>query len=159
PTTEEEVWRYSRIDELDLDRYAPAPAASTVETGDLGRARVLRCDEAAALLEDLPESADATVWLHHALAADPVVVHVPAGVSVADPIVIRHTGAADGTAAAPALVVRAGADSEVRVVEVFEGGGDGLLLPTTELLVDQAARVGYVGAQLLDPAGWSIGTL
>ena len=27
PTTEEEVWRYSRIDELDLEAYTPADAA------------------------------------------------------------------------------------------------------------------------------------
>ena len=83
PTTEEEVWRYSRIDELDLDRHAPAVAETTVEHGDLGKARVLRGDDAAELLGALPESADALLWLHHALVADPIVVDVPAGATVA----------------------------------------------------------------------------
>ena len=46
-----------------------------------------------------------------------------------------------------------------RSIEVFEGGGDGLLLPTTDLLVGPSARVGYVGAQLLGPQAWSLGTL
>jgi Fe-S cluster assembly protein SufD len=47
----------------------------------------------------------------------------------------------------------------VRVVEVFEGGGAGLLLPVTTLAVDGAARLGYVGVQQLDRAAWSLGTL
>lgn len=159
PTTGEEVWRYSRVDELDLDRFEPGSVTSSVEHGELGRARVLRGDEAAAVLGELPETADALIWLHHALAADPIVVDVPAGVTVADTIVIRHQGPAAGTASAPQLVVLAGADSEVRVVEVLEGGGAGLLLPSTTLTVEGAARVGYVGVQDLDRAAWSIGAL
>jgi Fe-S cluster assembly protein SufD len=159
PSTEEEVWRYSRVDELDLDRLQPGSVTSAVEHGDLGRARVLRGDDAVGALDDLPDTADALVWLHHALAADPIVIDVPSGVAVADTIVIRHQGPADGAATAPQLVVRAGADSEVRVVEVFEGGAAGVLLPSTTLVVDGAARVGYVGVQQLDRAAWSIGTL
>jgi Fe-S cluster assembly protein SufD len=155
PSTEEEVWRYSRIDELDLDRFQPGALVSAVEHGDLGRATVTRGGAG----DDLPESGDALTWLHHALAVDPIVVDVPAGTTVAETIVIRHAGPADGTAAAPQLIVRAGPDSEVRVVEVFEGGGAGLLLPATHLALDAAARVGYVGVQVLHRAAWSIGTL
>ncbi len=156
PTSEEEVWRYSRIDELDLDRFAPAAAVTTVTHGDLGRARVLRGSDAAELLGDLPESGDALTWLHHALAADPVVIDVPAGVTVREPILVHHEGPADGTASAVRLVVRAGADSEVQVIEVLDGGGAGLFLPAAEVHLSSAARLGYVGAQLLDPAAWSI---
>lgn len=159
PSTDEEVWRYSRIDDLDLDRLQPGPVTSRVEHGDLGRAVVVRGDDAVALLGDLPEMADALGWLHHAVVSDPIVIGVPAGVTVAETIVIRHQGPGDGLATAPHLLVRAGADSEVRVVEVFEGGGAGLLLPATTLTLDGAARVGYVGVQQLDRAAWSIGTL
>jgi Fe-S cluster assembly protein SufD len=159
PTTEEEVWRYSRIDELDLDRFAPAVATSTVTHGDLGRARVLRASEAEDVLGDLPDDADALTWLHHALAADPVVIDVPAGVTVAEPIVVHHEGPADGLASAVRLVVRAGNDSDVRIVELFDGGGAGLFLPATDVHLGDAARVGYVGAQLLAPTTWSLGAL
>jgi Fe-S cluster assembly protein SufD len=161
PTTEEEVWRYSRIDELDLDRFEAVPSASVVEHGDLGRARVLRAADLDGpdLLTPEPDHGDALVWLHHALAADPIVIDVPAGVTVPDPIVVRHTGPGDGAASAVHLVVRAGADSDVRVIEVFEGGDAGLLLPVTDVLVGSAARVGYVGAQHLSHATWSIGVL
>ncbi len=162
PTTEEEVWRYSRIGDLDLSRFTPSVVSTTVEHGDLGRARVGRASEldgAAELLGDLPDDGDALVWHHHALATDPIVVDVPDGVSVREPIMVRHTGPADGPAGAVRLVVRAGGDSEVRVVEVFEGGGAGLLLPVTDIVAADAARVGYVGAQLLDRGAWSIGTV
>src|SRR6478752_2845258 len=33
PTTEEEVWRYSRIAELDLDAYTPADAQTAAPVG------------------------------------------------------------------------------------------------------------------------------
>lgn len=155
PTSAEEVWRYSPIDELDLDRFAPASGTSSVEHGDLGRATVGRGEG----FGELPETADALTWLHHALATDPIVIDVPAGVTVADTIVIRHQGPADGMATAPQLLVRAGADSEVRVVEVFEGGGAGLLLPATTLALAGASRVGYVGFQQLHRTTWSVGSL
>ena len=157
PRTDEEVWRYSRIDDLDLDRYQPGGNTTAVEHGDLGRARVVRGDDVEP--DPLPETADALVWLHHALAADPIVIDVPAGVVVTDPIVVRHTGPAEGVAAAPRLMVRVGADAEVRVVEVFVGGAAGLLLPATHLALGSAARLGYVGVQDLHRAAWTIGTL
>jgi Fe-S cluster assembly protein SufD len=160
PSTDDDVWRYSRIDELDLDRLVSAASESTVEHGELGRARVLRGDDVGPeLLGELPEGGHAVTWLRQALVADPIVIDVPAGVTVPEPIVVRHQGAADGTAAAVRLVVRAGADSDVKVVEVFDGGGDGVLLPTTELRLEGSSRVGYAGAQLLDRRAWSLGTL
>ncbi|MEO6318909.1 MAG: SufD family Fe-S cluster assembly protein [Acidimicrobiales bacterium] len=159
PSSAEEVWRYGRIDELDLDRFSPGVIETTIEHGDLGRTTVRRGDAAAGALDALPESADALTWLHEALATDPIVVDVPAGATVAEPIVITHRGPADGTAAAPHLVVRAGADSEVRVVEVFEGGGAGLVLPSTAVSLAAAARVGYLGVQVLHRAAWSLGRL
>lgn len=162
PTAEEEVWRYSRIGDLDLTRYTPAATTTDVVHGELGRVRVGRAselDDAEALLGTLPDTADALVWLHHALVADPLVIDVPAGVTLTEPIVVRHTGPADGAMAAVRLVVRAGADSDVRVVEVFDGGGAGLLLPITDIALASSARVGYVGAQLLHRSTWSIGTV
>ena len=33
PTAEEEIWRYSRIDELDLDRFTPARRPTPTVTG------------------------------------------------------------------------------------------------------------------------------
>jgi Fe-S cluster assembly protein SufD len=159
PTTDEEVWRYSRIDELDLERFAPGAVSTHVSHGDLGRAQVLRGEDAAGRLPGLPERADALGWLHHALAVDPIVVDVPAGVSVEEPIVVRHQGSPDGILAATHLVVLLGEGSAATVVEHHEGGGAGLLLPTTEIVAGQAARSGYVSLQQLGATTWSIASL
>lgn len=162
PSTEEEVWRYSRIDELDLDRYQPAPSTTTVSHGDLGRARVARAselDDGEEIVDGLSDPTSALGWLRAALPVDPVVIDVPAGVHLGQPVVVRHEGAGDGLAVATSVVVRAGADSSVRVVEVLSGGGAGLVLPATDVVAAQAARVGYVGAQDLSRDGWMIGTL
>jgi Fe-S cluster assembly protein SufD len=136
------------------------PGESTVEHGDLGRARIRRGgDVEPEHLRALPESGHAVTWLRQALLSDPIVIDVPAGVAVAEPIVVRHRGAPDGGAASVHVVVRAGADSDVTVLEVLEGGGDGLLLPTTELQLEGSARVRYASAQLLDRRTWALGTL
>jgi Fe-S cluster assembly protein SufD len=159
PSTDEEVWRYSRVDELDLDRYAPGGAPPRVEHGDLGRARVLRGDDAASELPVLPEHGNALSWLHHALAVDPVVIDIPAGVTVADPIVVHHTGPADGLAVATEVLVRIGEGAEATVVEHQDGGGAGLVLSATRLVAARGARAGYSAVQQLSAATWSIGTL
>jgi Fe-S cluster assembly protein SufD len=159
PTTDEEVWRYSRIDELDLDRFTPGVTEVAVEHGDLGRAVVLRGADAADQLDELPEQADALRWLRHALTVDPIAIEVPAGATIAEPIVIRHTGPPEGIVAGREVVVRLGEGAEATVVEVYDGGGAGLVLPTTRVLAARGARAGYASLQRLDGATWSIGTL
>jgi len=137
-------------------------AATSVDHGELGRARVARAselDDGEVLLAGVDDPTSAVGWLRVALAVDPLVIDVPAGVQIDEPIVIRHAGPADGTATATYVVVRVGPDASVQVVEVLEGGGAGLVLPATEVQVEQSARAGYVGVQGLSPAGWALGTL
>jgi Fe-S cluster assembly protein SufD len=105
------------------------------------------------------EAPDAFVALHDAFVAEPVVVDIPAGVTVPGPIVIVHVTEGEGVAAFPHLVVRAGADSEVAVLEVQGSGGErSLVVPVTEILAGRAARVGHVTAQQLGLATWQLGT-
>jgi len=159
PTTDEEVWRYSRIHDLDLDRFEPGAVTSAVHHGDLGRAEVLRGDDAAARLTDLPEQADALVLLQQALSVDPIVVTIPAGAVVSEPIIVRHEGPADGVAAGTQLVVLLGEGSEATVVEQLDGGGAGLVLPATTVVAERGARAGYASLQQLHATTWSVGTL
>lgn len=159
PTSAEEVWRYSRVDELDMALFSSVMGGVTVTHGDLGPAVVARGAAAVDLLPEAPTEGDALVWWHEVLAVDPIVIVVPPGVSVEEPIVVRHIGTADGCVSAPHLVVRAGANSRVVVEERFEGGGAGLVLPRTVLQVADAAQVGYVGFQELHRSAWTIGTL
>ena len=59
------------------------------------------------------QAPDAFVSLHDAFVVDPVVVDVPAGVTLPGAVVVVHVTTGDGAAAFPHLVVRAGDDSEV----------------------------------------------
>jgi Fe-S cluster assembly protein SufD len=105
------------------------------------------------------EAPDAFVSLHDAFVAEPVVVDVPAGVTLPGPVVVVHATDGDGTATFPHLVVRAGADSDVNVLEVQGSGTDpGLVVPVTEILAGRAARVGHVTVQQLGLATWQLGT-
>jgi Fe-S cluster assembly protein SufD len=148
------VWRYSRIAELDLAAYTPGPGSSVV-TGAEG----LTPDPAltAELVASMPvhDVFDELSNQH----AHTVEVHVPAGKVLAEPIVVTHHVSGDGTAVFPRLVVHAGADSEFTVVERFESdpGVKALIVPRLVLHASQAARVSYLGINLLADTVWQLG--
>lgn len=196
PSTDEEVWRYSRIGDLDLDRFrlgteAPSgglPPAVTevldrvperagsvvihnghvvaIELADRWTARGVtvggldQVDADPQILDAAPAEADAFAALNDAFSAQPVVVSVPAGVAIDEPIVVVQWIDEAGLLVLPRLVVDAGPDSEVRVFD-WVGSADGieaLSVPITELLVADAARVGYCNLQVLGDRTWQIGS-
>lgn len=155
PTAEQEVWRYSRIGELDLAAYRPGRVETTVSGTD----QLPPADPAAiaALLADLSVHDvfdELSAALHQTIA-----IQVPAGKVIADPIVVTHHVSGDGTISFPRLVVLAGADSEFTVVERFESdpGCTALVVPRLRLHASQAARVRYLAVNLLDSATWQLG--
>jgi Fe-S cluster assembly protein SufD len=117
---------------------------------------------------------DALVRLNDAFLPDTVVVDVPPGVVVEGPIVVVHwcagsTGggqAAGDTAPSPAsfprTAVRVGAGATGRVVEVVAGapGSAGsLVLPVTEVEVEDGGSLAYVALQVVGTAAWHLGRL
>ena len=192
PSTSEEAWRYSRVEELDLDRFRPAGgemAPGRAAASDVpGRAGRIVCvngvvveaevDEAleakGVVVGDLashPEAAewlgrcsdssqDAFIHLHDAFLTGGVFIRVPDGVVVEGPIVVEHVSEGDGLATFPHLVLATGEDSEVSVLEHFSSPascGAHLVVPVTELVVGDAARVSYLGMQDHGPAIWQVG--
>jgi len=154
PTPAEEIWRYSRIDELDLERFAPRSSSTTIEGGEgllTGPA-----DETPDVIGGEPPDLFAELNASH---MQPVVVRVPAGTVVPEPIVVTHAITGEGTAAFPRLVVDAGADSEVTVVERFASPNGELVLvvPVLQVRAGPAARVSYLGVNELSEAAWQIG--
>src|SRR5438552_13631080 len=139
PTEAEEIWRYSRISELDLGAYRPAEAAGAggvpVEVESLlaaiGTRSALVVTSNGHLVvsegsgigraETLGEAAhnpDAFAALNTALVPDPILIEVPNGKAIREPIVIVHWLDADEVAAFPRVVVRVGEAAEATVVEV-----------------------------------------
>lgn len=223
PSQKEEVWRYSPVDDLDLDAYAPVPVADPAPTDPAGDAfaagvaadlaarsalvvardgRPVAADRAglpdavalASLVgsggplpvadgtgHELPApggvltGGDALVRLHDAFLPDALLVDVPAGVELDEPIVVVHwcaggpapagqagEGAAPRPASFPRTVVRVGAGARASVVEVVAGAPDGrpaLVLPVTELDVAAGGQLSYVALQVLGTGAWHLGRL
>lgn len=181
PTTEPESWRYSRIDELDLDRYDLAPletreaavpeiagAAAVIVVGNgcllssEVRAASVTVDAATAdepRLLDAPEP-DGLTALHDAFVPEVVVVAIAPGAYVEGPIVIVNASGGDKTAAFPHVVVQAGAGSEATVVEWATSSDSPLYVdPVTELHVGDTANLRHVLLQDLGESTWQTGHL
>jgi len=142
------VVRNGRVVEVSLGESA-AKGVVVAAAGD-GHAALV-----GAALADPP---DVFATLNDAFVVEPVVVDVPAGVVVPGPVVVVHITEGEGVAAFPRLVVRAGDDSEVSVLEIQASGPrSALVMPVTEILVGRAARVGHVTVQQLGLATWQLG--
>lgn len=197
PTTEQEVWRYSRIDEFDLDRYAPL--VDTPVGGDAsavpGRAgpddvvwaarlgavdgrlvdvqvsdefaaaggfagRLVDHPDAEAIASASPDPTDVFAELNDAFAPDPVLIDVPAGLHVDQPILVQNRSASDGAAVFPRLIVRVGEAGSVNVLDETSSP-DGiavLTVPFVHLVVARAARLGYCNVQELGSSTWQLGS-
>lgn len=157
PTPSEEIWRYSRIDQLDLGAFAPATCVTEIDAPRDAGSLIVEAEPE--LFAD--ETPDVFAELNRAFMS-PVVIRVPAGRVVADPIVVTHHIAGDGVAVFPRLVIDAGDDSEVTVVERFVAG-DGaehdrcLVVPVLQVRAAQAARVKYLAINEVGINTWQIG--
>jgi Fe-S cluster assembly protein SufD len=115
--------------------------------------------DAEKLLDSLHvDAVDAFAELNNAFAADPLLIIVPRGVELAEPIVIVHRIDASGAAIFPRLVVVLGENASATVVEQRSSSTDALLVPTTELHVGRDARLGYLDLQQLGPQTFQIGS-
>ena len=149
PTPSEEAWRYSRIDQFDLDRYRPGvdggagsflgPSVERAATVRVLNGAVVGVDLDAtyaakglvvadiATLAEAPEalgvcadgSPDAFTVLNDAFLAGGTLISVPDGMVVEHPIVVEHWIAGAGGASFPRTVVAMGEDSEAHVLERF----------------------------------------
>ena len=164
PTPELEVWRYSRIDELDLDRFqptassvavSPVPAGVTVHVVAPGDATV---EESVSTVFDGATGADLfdDLNLAHMHA---IIVRVPRGLAVAEPIVITHHCSGVDEAFFPRLVIDAAENSEITVVERFvsDDAATTLTVPVLDARIAQAARVRYLAINELGGSSWLIG--
>jgi Fe-S cluster assembly protein SufD len=110
---------------------------------------------------------DSLVRLNDAFMPEAVLIDVPAGAVVPDPILIVHwcqdaEGAPTGSAVFPRTCVRLGDRASASVVEVYagpEGTVRSLVVPVTELVAGENAVLSYVSLQILNDAAWAIARL
>jgi Fe-S cluster assembly protein SufD len=153
PTPAEEIWRYSRIEDLDLQRFTPLTATTSVTGGEGPLADSV---ELPAVVDG--DAPDVFAELNTAFMT-PLVVRVPAGKVVEQPLIIEHAVKGEGAAAFPRVVIDAGADSEITVVERFTSveGERVLAVPVVQVRAGAAARVNYLGVNELADTAWQIG--
>ena len=107
PTAEQEVWRYSRIGDLQLDRFHPTAPTTKVE-GANGHL-VDRHDIETGTVHDVFDELSAAFY-------GETVLSIPRGAHVETPILVTHTIHGGDEATFPRLVIDAGENSEVTVV-------------------------------------------
>jgi Fe-S cluster assembly protein SufD len=95
--------------------------------------------------------------MNDAYSADPVLVRIPAGIVVEQPILIIDWLATDGAAVFPRTVVQLGAASEATLVE-YQTGADvsALVVPLTEIDVGPDARGTVITVQERSTSTWQI---
>lgn len=152
PSTDEEIWRYSRIEELSLDRFT----TGQVRTETIG-ADGVRTDApiTGVAITTAPDVFAELNGQHGTVLS----LRIPRGTVVESPIEIVHHLEADGVIAYPRLVIDAEEGSQVKVVERFVSpdGVQSLVVPVLEVCSAAAANVDYVAVNQLGLSTWMIG--
>lgn len=167
PDSKSKGWEFTDLAGLEIDAYAASDADAEIAGAD--GATVLPLAEAlsshAELLEQklgsLVPAEDFFVARNEAGWRDGVLVHVPRGVKVAEPIRVEVPVQRDGAAVAWRTLVVLEEGAEAEVWEHWSSPGDevdGLVNSVVELSVGQAATLRYINTQDISEKAWIFAT-
>ena len=169
PSAKQKGWEFTDLSALDFDAYSEAIARVEGLTGSAngdGGPVVLPLAEAAATHPELvrgrlgalvPGEGDVFVTRNHSRWRDGVLVHVPAGTRLSEPLKLTIDVDPDAEVHWRALIVlEQGAEAEVW--ERYGSDGAGLFNGVVELLVGDGANLRYVCEQELDRESWVFAT-
>lgn len=167
PDNKTKGWEFTDISALDLDSYGAVEVEAAIEGG--AGATVLDLAEAAESHPELVEGRlgalapadDPFVARNDAAWRNGVLIHVPAGVRLSEPIRVEVPVAEDGAAVnwRTLIVLEEGAEAEVW--EHWSSPGDeveAVLNSVVELNVGQAATLRYVNTQDISEKSWIFAT-
>jgi Fe-S cluster assembly protein SufD len=181
PTAAEEVWRYSRIAQLDLDTFAPAtaddaevPASAQPIIDAIGaRSALIVAGRAVGPVADglaigdaddgsgfgeIAGEPDSLVALNAAF-VQLLTMRVEKGRVLRDPIVVVNPVDGDGAALFPRTLVTVEAGADATVIEILVSGDvAALIVPVTEVDLADGAKLRYVTVQVLGPRVWQVAT-
>ncbi len=163
PDQKTKGWEFTDLSSLDLDAYEPASVSASISAGD--GATVLPLSEAVDSHPELVEgrlgalvpSDDPFVARNEADWRDGVLVHVPAGVKLTEPIKVELPLDEDGSVVywRTLILLEEGAEAEVWEHSGSAGDkADALLNSVVELHVGQAATLRYVSTQDISERAW-----
>ena len=153
PTVDEEIWRYSRIGELDLDTLKLGKLSTKIDASNQAKQFV------SSQTNVVPRAATDIFEDLNGRDAQLTAITVAKNQVVAEPVVITHSLDESGVVAYPRLVIEAHENSEVTVVERFISGANAksLIVPVVDVRAAQSARVTYIAINELGSATWQIG--
>ncbi|HEX3541400.1 MAG TPA: Fe-S cluster assembly protein SufD [Acidimicrobiales bacterium] len=177
PTEAEEIWRYSRISQLDLDAFVPntpgrdVPASAQPVLDAIGARSALLVGGhpvgpvADGLVLGAPRDVgavagepDALVTLN-AARADVLKMTVGKGRVLADPIVLITPVDGDGASFFPRTIINVEPGGDATIVEVLASPDvAALVIPVTEIDIADGGRLKYVTVQVLGPRVWQVAT-
>jgi Fe-S cluster assembly protein SufD len=167
PDQKSKGWEFTDLSALDLDSYEAGSASASIE--GVEGATVLPLAAAAESHPELVESRlgalapaeDPFVARNDAAWSDGVLVHVPAGVKLEEPIRIEVPVEQDGASLAWRTLVVLEEGAEAEIWEHWSSPDDtvdGLLNSVVELNVGQGATLRYVNTQDISEAAWIFAT-
>ena len=153
PTVDEEIWRYSRIGELDLDTLKLGKLSTKIDASNQAKQFV------SSQTNVVPRAATDIFEDLNGRDAQLTAITVAKNQVVAEPVVITHSLDESGIVAYSRLVIEAHENSEVTVVERFISGANAksLIVPVVDVRAAQSARVTYIAINELGSATWQIG--
>jgi Fe-S cluster assembly protein SufD len=163
PDQKAKGWEFTDLGSLDLDAYAEASPAATIEGAEgatvLPLAAALETHEELLRerLGSLVPAEDPFVARNEAGWRDGVLIHVPAGVTVAEPIRVELPLDEDGATVSWRTLVVLEDGAEAEVWEHCGSAGDetgALLNSVVELHVGQAGTLRYVSTQDISERAW-----
>jgi Fe-S cluster assembly protein SufD len=163
PDQKAKGWEFTDLASLDLDAYADAAPAATIEGAEgatvLPLAAALESHEELlrGRLGALVPAEDPFVARNEVAWRDGVLVHVPRGVRLSEPIRVELALDEDGAALAwrTLIVLEEGAEAEVWERWASQGDEtDAVLNSVVELHVGQAATLRYVATQEISRRAW-----
>jgi Fe-S cluster assembly protein SufD len=182
PTTKDESWRFTDLKDFDPDSFSANGAAQVAAAPamlDLEAAGLARVSEGGLEIDRAPEGIrfepladhpwlgglvgteekfaahNAAEWKHGLL------VHVPKGVVLEQPLLVRITNSVEGGSLFWRLLVVAEAGSRFSVIEEYASTTpelSGYLNAAVEIFVDDGAKVEYVSVQNVSHETWHFGT-
>jgi Fe-S cluster assembly protein SufD len=167
PTAKTKGWEFTDIAALDFDAYGEAVAEATIGGGEgatvitLAEARDSHAELLGERLGSLVDASDPFVARHEAAGGEGVLVHVPRGVKLSEPVRIEVPVDASGSAVAwrTLIVLEEGAEAEVwEHWSSPDDEVDALLNSVVELSVGAGATLRYVNTQDISEKSWIFAT-
>jgi len=158
PTTHDEDWRFTNVAPIARTQFRVVPAAAGFRFAgaDSVVANGPQFDPARLAKEPNP-----FVALNAAFTGQPIVLRVPKGAILDEPIEIMHAAVgADGPVAVhPRILILVGANSQCAIIERYAGTGLYLTNAVTEIVADEGAIVEHYRIQQESAEAYHVSTV